>query len=221
MWLFYNRFCNQALPKEPDFCSLPLGPPHPLGSATRHPWALSARGHLPQSFFLSILFLSILFPSSLFCLLQSCLIHLLCLCQSDCLQCFPILQSPYWVPFSPLQCFFFAIYVTLSFPLCLTLFLSFFFLLFLFLLLLHLLVLLHISLNLSASISPVFLCLCLVSLSSSHYILICLSLYLPHLCLSLSLEEDCWMDKLTPIHQPTCPPSWRSVEGGGHCTGQS
>jgi len=51
------------------------------------------------------------------------------------LQCFLILQSPYWVPFFS--------------SLCLTLFLSFFVLLFLFILLLHLLVLPHISLNLS------------------------------------------------------------------------
>lgn len=34
-----------------------------------------------------------------------------------CLQCFLIFQSPYWVPFSLLQCFFFAIYVNLSFSL--------------------------------------------------------------------------------------------------------
>ena len=128
-----------------------------------------------------------------------------------CLQCFLILQSPYWVPFSLLQCFFFAIYVNLSFPLsvlpcfspsssssssssfssiylCYLTSLSIFLPVFL----------------LSFSVSVLSLCLSLtVSLS------VCLSLYLPHLCLSLSLEEDCWMDKLTLMHQPTCAPSWR------------
>ena len=108
MWLFYNWSillfynCDYSitLPKQPDFCSLPLSPPHPLGSATRYPRALSVRGHLPQSFFLSILFLSILFPSSLFCLLQSCLINLLCLCQSDSVcSAFPFYSLPTEFPF--------------------------------------------------------------------------------------------------------------------------
>lgn len=116
MWLFYNRFCNQALPKEPDFCSLPLGPPHPLGCATGHPWAL-ARGHLPQSLFLSVTVS--FYTLSLFLVLPSSILFnspSLSMPVWFCLQCFPVLQSPYWVPFSLLPCFFFAIYVTLSFP---------------------------------------------------------------------------------------------------------
>lgn len=138
-----------------------------------------------------------------------------------CLQCFLIFQSPYWVPFSLLQCFFFAIYVNLSFSLSVLPCFS-----------------PSSSSSSSSSFSSIYLCyltslsiflpVFLLSLTLSCLCLsliislsVCLSLYLPHLCLSLSLEEDCWMDKLTLMHQPTCAPSWRSIEGGGHYTGQS